>query len=731
VPTYNPRDIASNIKRMIRGEVMEPMHPWFRGFRGGVDLSVSKKGEVSYAISGIYTKLNDTTLEVTELPVGKWTQQYKEFLEELMDTDGGKKEPFIKGYREYHTDTTVHFEIQMSEKSMQEAEEVGIAKKFQLSRNLTTTNMHLFNADGQITKYSSPEEILRDFYRLRLVKYEERKAYMSGEMERQLSVLDNKVRFIREVVAGTLVVSNRKKADVVADLTKRGYTPMAKESQKKKAEQEDAQEAGEEPHAESVASFDYLLNMAIMSLTLERVQQLQADRDAKAGELETLLSKTPAMLWEEDLDRFAEEYDRYEEAEALKASLCGKKAKGGKGSKAAAGKKKAGAAKKRKTSWGESEGESDDVDDDSEDDFVPKKAAVAKKPAAPPAKAAAPAARVAEAPKAPPPKKLDAKLTPDKTKMKPPSPALSEEAETSLSLFDRLNLKASSVALAGKPPAKAAAPAKKAPKKAEWDDDDEDGGRKSGSDDEFVPGGKKKGGAFGAAPAAAAKAKKAPAKKAPKADSDDEVDMEEAMEALRGSPVENTLASHKPRRAAAAKKTIIESRYSRCLFLLFPSMFRFLHSVPALLVSCISYASCSAATRRRARRRRRTRSSPPRPRSRSPPRPPPRRSLRPWTTTTTRAGAPRRARRPRRRPRRRPSPSRTRTTTTRTLAARATRTTTTRRRRRRRGSPRRTPTSPRRRRRRRRPRRSRSPRRPSPRRRPGTTRIPTAVTARR
>ena len=39
-------------------------------------------------------------MQVTELPVGKWTQQYKEFLETLLDTEGGKKEPFIKGYKE-------------------------------------------------------------------------------------------------------------------------------------------------------------------------------------------------------------------------------------------------------------------------------------------------------------------------------------------------------------------------------------------------------------------------------------------------------------------------------------------------------------------------------------------------------------------------------------------------------------------------------------------------------
>jgi hypothetical protein len=46
---------------------------------------VSKKGEVSYTLGGLMTQTSETTLEVTELPVGKWTQQYKEFLESMRE----------------------------------------------------------------------------------------------------------------------------------------------------------------------------------------------------------------------------------------------------------------------------------------------------------------------------------------------------------------------------------------------------------------------------------------------------------------------------------------------------------------------------------------------------------------------------------------------------------------------------------------------------------------------
>ena len=34
VPTYNPREIISNLRLMIAGECPVEMHPWYRGFKG-------------------------------------------------------------------------------------------------------------------------------------------------------------------------------------------------------------------------------------------------------------------------------------------------------------------------------------------------------------------------------------------------------------------------------------------------------------------------------------------------------------------------------------------------------------------------------------------------------------------------------------------------------------------------------------------------------------------------
>jgi len=85
VPNYNPRDIISNIHRLIKKEEVIPMHPWYRGYKG----VIAEVSQGKYKVAGIWNKVNDSTLEITELPLGSWTQPYKDFLETLMG-DGDK-----------------------------------------------------------------------------------------------------------------------------------------------------------------------------------------------------------------------------------------------------------------------------------------------------------------------------------------------------------------------------------------------------------------------------------------------------------------------------------------------------------------------------------------------------------------------------------------------------------------------------------------------------------------
>jgi DNA topoisomerase-2 len=50
------------------------MDPWYKGYQGSIERLPGKQ---SYVITGIFNRLSDEQLEITELPIGKWTREYK------------------------------------------------------------------------------------------------------------------------------------------------------------------------------------------------------------------------------------------------------------------------------------------------------------------------------------------------------------------------------------------------------------------------------------------------------------------------------------------------------------------------------------------------------------------------------------------------------------------------------------------------------------------------------
>lgn len=74
IPNYNPREIVRNLRRMIEGEEPLNMIPSYKNFRG----TIEDGGEHRYFCSGEIAITSNDKLEITELPVGTWTQNYKE-----------------------------------------------------------------------------------------------------------------------------------------------------------------------------------------------------------------------------------------------------------------------------------------------------------------------------------------------------------------------------------------------------------------------------------------------------------------------------------------------------------------------------------------------------------------------------------------------------------------------------------------------------------------------------
>jgi DNA topoisomerase-2 len=364
VPQFNPLDVIENCRRRIRGEPYEEMLPWYSGFTG----EMVPAGTNKWMSKGLATVLSNEQIDITELPVQVWTDDYTEFIDRLScepekekskdakakpkppkpakkkkdksagDTEaeddsqppaerekdfGLKPGRKICDFKHYHTNDTVHFEIYVNEEQMDEINAVGLEQFFRLSRNINATNMTLFSPQGKIKQYRSPQEILDDFFEVRLQLYEERKNAILEDL-RDISVrLSNQARFIKEFIEKKLELRAVPRVQILRTLKQRGYDLF--ESQKKlpKKVAEDAVVVDEEEDPElakekdvAIATlhrgYDYLLGMKLWTLTQERYEQLLRQRDEANENMERVSRLEPVEMWLTDLDKVEASYKEFE-----------------------------------------------------------------------------------------------------------------------------------------------------------------------------------------------------------------------------------------------------------------------------------------------------------------------------------------------------------------------------------------------------------------------------------
>uniref|UniRef100_A0A9J8B2Q2 DNA topoisomerase (ATP-hydrolyzing) n=1 Tax=Cyprinus carpio carpio TaxID=630221 RepID=A0A9J8B2Q2_CYPCA len=321
IPNYDPREIVNNINRMLNHQDLLPMLPRYKNFKG----AIHELGQNQYLVSGEVSVLDKNTIEITELPVRTWTQAYKESVLEPMLQGTDKTPPLINDYKEYHTDTTVKFVVRMTEEKLAQAEAAGLHKVFKLQSSLTCNSMVLFDHMGCLKRYESVQDILKEFFELRLHYYKLRKDWLVGSLGAEAAKLSNQARFVLEKIEGKISIENKSKRDLIRMLVQRGYEsdPVAawNKAQEKSLEDEDEDGDGNDSDSSvdsgssSGPNFNYILNMPLWCLTKEKVQELLKQRDLKRAELNELQRKNSDDLWREDLAIFIEELDRVEELE--------------------------------------------------------------------------------------------------------------------------------------------------------------------------------------------------------------------------------------------------------------------------------------------------------------------------------------------------------------------------------------------------------------------------------
>jgi len=320
---YNPLNIIDYISSSIKGVPFTEnitISPYYEGFKG----DITKISESKYLIKGKYEVVNDKQVRITELPIGTWTDDYKQFIEELIEGDknekllekekkkssastptNNKKEKnkskpkpvsLVKDYTDMSTDVNVDITITFTNNTVlkelltKEGEHGcnGVEKLLKLYTTKSNTNMHAFDENEKLVKFETINELIEHYIKVRMACYVTRKAYQLVELKKEALVLSNKARFISAILDDTLDL-RRKKTAVVSEMLKKANYDVVEQD----------------------TDYKYLVRMPMDSVTEENVEKILKEKERKLAEVSYLEDTTETQLWLNELDILRKEYVNY------------------------------------------------------------------------------------------------------------------------------------------------------------------------------------------------------------------------------------------------------------------------------------------------------------------------------------------------------------------------------------------------------------------------------------
>jgi len=308
---YNPLDLVAALEMRLGGTVKDlkthSFKPWWFGFKGKVVAGADDK---TWITKGLYEFVDDetATIRIKELPVGCWTKDYKNFLDEMINEqeelksqakkDGSKPTVWLRGYEEAYNDIDCDFILQMDPEYYHEARAYpsDFETRFKLTTQHKTTNMVAFDVDGTIRRFTSPGEIIERFYGERLLAYGKRKAHELGRLETEITELSARLLFIKSVISGKLVISNVEDSVLYAAMKKLGLPPIS------------------DPEGTDLKAYEYLLRLRVDRLKATAVAELEREVADHQEKHRALTATSQEMLWLNDLRTFRSAYEVYAKA---------------------------------------------------------------------------------------------------------------------------------------------------------------------------------------------------------------------------------------------------------------------------------------------------------------------------------------------------------------------------------------------------------------------------------
>ena len=246
---HNPLDICYWIECKLKGLTPPKITPWYRGFKGEVELKargktkgdseesedrscedneeekdedevmIDENTKLSMVTTGIFEEEGsgkNQKIVIKEIPVGRSIQKYVEYLNHM------RENKLLTRYNDYSNAEEPYFELFGYKGTVSE-------KALKLVKSYGMSNMVYLSLNKKPVKYDTVENILETFYHLRLAIYQKRKDHIIKALSEKIDSLNMKVRFILGVIKGfELIRSNTNITD--EDVIKQGGILVMKKS---------------------------------------------------------------------------------------------------------------------------------------------------------------------------------------------------------------------------------------------------------------------------------------------------------------------------------------------------------------------------------------------------------------------------------------------------------------------------------------------------------------------
>ena len=215
-----------------------------------------------------------------------------------------KNNGIIIDYQNHSTDTEVYFKITvkngyLSSSQWSSSEIDTIEKDFKLTttKNTSLTNIHLYDSKGTITKYDNVEDIMDEYYNIRLDLYKKRKQHQLDALQNELNLISAKCRFILDIINENLIINKQSKGSIIKQLEDKQYPSYIDGKYR-------------EYSVNKKSNYEYLLRLPIYSLTQEEIDKLIAEKDKLTEEHEDLTETSVEGIWKGEISNFKLAYGK-------------------------------------------------------------------------------------------------------------------------------------------------------------------------------------------------------------------------------------------------------------------------------------------------------------------------------------------------------------------------------------------------------------------------------------